>query len=134
MMKEKVKRAVTQAMSHLEHSMDALATGNKDGMENSVWKAASELEYLLFLLSLMQHDELKSPSERTVPRLKTVELGPTLVAAYDALEEVKRSLSLGEFREAYKKARVARNYLLRIQEVFEKERRKKSRGTTPPPA
>jgi len=65
-------------------------------------------------------------------RSKEVEIGPLLVSAQELLGEAEGGLGLSELHEVYKKTWMARGYLLKVQEILEKKRKKseKSSSTT----
>jgi hypothetical protein len=54
------------------------------------------------------------------------------VAAQDLLKEAKNSFEAENFYEAHKKAWMARGYLLRVHDLFEKMRRKSGQSASSP--
>jgi len=114
MKKNKIITAITSAITHLENSMKALVKKDESEMAGSVWKAAADLEYALFLFSLMQQEESERSSWKLESPLKQAEVGPVLVAAQDLLMKAKSSIDVGELREAHKKTWMARGHLLTI--------------------
>ena len=120
---QKIAEAVKSATNHLESSMKALVKRDENGVAGSVWRAAADLEYANFLFSVMQ-DESESRSWKLDLRSKQVEIGPLLVSAQDLLREAEIGLDVSELREAYKKTWMARGYLLKVQEILEKRRKK----------
>jgi len=121
---------ITSAINHLEESMKALVEKNEEEVMRSVWRAAADLEYALFLFSFMHQDENPSASWKLDQSAKQVEVGPTLVLAQDLLKEAKDSFEAENFHEAHKKTWMARGHLLRIHDFFEK-RRMKDRKASP---
>jgi hypothetical protein len=127
---ENILENITSAINHLEESMKALVEKNEEEVMRSVWRAAADLEYALFLFSLMHEDENPSASWKLDLPAKQVEVGPTLVLAQDLLKEAKDSFKAENFHEAHKKTWMARGHLLRIHDFFEK-RRMKDRKASP---
>jgi len=122
---------ITSAINHLEESMKALVEKNEKEFMRSVWKASADLEYALFLFSLMHQEENPSASWKLDLSAKQVEVGPTLMLAQDLLKEAKSSFEAENFHEANKKTWMARRHLSRIHEFFEKMRRKSERAFSP---
>jgi len=120
---QEIAEAVKSAIDHLEGSMKALVDRDENRVAGSVWRAAADLEYVNFLFSIMQ-DESDRRSWKLDLRSKEVEIGPLLVSAQELLREAEGGLGLGELREVYKKTWMARGYLLKVQEVLEKRRKK----------
>ena len=120
---QKIIEAIKSAINHLESSMKCLVNRDENGVAGAVWRAAADLEYANFLFSVMQ-DESESRSWKLDLRSKQVEIEPLLVSAQDLLREVEIGLDVSELREAYKKTWMARGYLLKVQEILEKRRKK----------
>lgn len=131
MKRENMLENITSAINHLEESMKALVEKKEKEVIRSVWRAAADLEYALFLFSLMHQDENPSASWKLDPSAKKVEVGSTLVLAQDLLKEAKDSFEAENFHEAHKKTWMARGHLLRIHEFFEKKRRKDRKTSSP---
>ena len=122
---EKLTGAIASARGHLEASMKSVPKGSGEDVSGIVWRAAADLEYALFLFSIMHQDESKSSSWRLGLRSKDVEVDSVLVSTRDLLEEAGSKIEAGELREAYKKTWMARGYLLRLHNSFEKRRKLK---------
>ncbi len=129
--KQKIIEAVKSAINHLESSTQALVNRDENGVAGSVWRAAAELEYANFLFSIIQ-DESQSRSWKLDPRSKQVEIEPLLVSAQDLLKEAENVLDVRELHEVYKKTWMARGYLLKIQEILEKRRKKGGKSSFKP--
>lgn len=108
MRKKKIAGAIMSAINFLEDSMKALVEKDERGVMSSVWEAAAELEYALFLFSLIQQEE-RSSWKLDLP---SKEVGPTLVSAQDLLKEAKNGIDVGDFGKAHKKTWMARGHLL----------------------
>lgn len=128
---QKIIEAIKSSINHLESSMQALVNRDENGVAGSVWRAAAELEYTNFLFSIIQ-GESESRSWKLDPRSKQVEIGPLLVSAQDLLREAENGLDVSELHEAYKKTWMARGYLLKIQEILEKRRKKGEKSSLTP--
>lgn len=130
-MHEKIINALISAKNHLEKSMEALVNKDEEGLLGSVWVASSDIEYVIFLLSLTRPDEFGNPSRKPGLSSKQGEIGPMLVLAQDLVEEAKSSIDVGDLREAEKKAGVALDCLIKLRETFEKKRKAGEKSTPP---
>ena len=128
---QEIAEAVKSAIDHLEGSMKALVNRDENGVAGSVWRAAADLEYANFLFSIMQ-DESDRRSWKVDLRSKEVEIGPLLVSAQELLREAEGGLGLSELHEVYEKTWIARGYLLKVQEVLEKRRKKGEKSSSTP--
>jgi len=131
---EKIAEAIASAMNHLENSMKALANQDQSAVGDSVWHAAAETEYALFLFSLAHHGESTTPSTKHSSPTKQTEVGPTLISAQDLLKEAKEKMSAGNIKEAHEKTWDARGYILKVWDQLEKKRKStsKAEAATPP--
>ncbi|MFQ6065328.1 MAG: hypothetical protein ACE5L6_07615 [Candidatus Bathyarchaeia archaeon] len=119
---KKLTTAITSAMNHLEASMNV---GSKvDDVSRLVWRAAADLEYALFLFSIISQDESESSSWKIDLRSKEVEIKSVSRSAMERLQRAQSKIKDGKLREAHKETWMARGYLLKLQEFFEKRRRK----------
>lgn len=127
-MKKNVNSALESAAVFLEDAMKAVLKKDETKVKELVWKASSELEYALFVLSLMINEDEKLTKTRMKldvnPNYKN-DLGAVLVSAQDLTVEAQKLLDKKHFEEAYGRAKAARNYLLRLHEAFEKQRKAK---------
>lgn len=128
---ENILENITSAINHLEESMKALVEKNEKEVMRSVWRASADLEYALFLFSLMHQEENPSASWKLDLSAKQVEVGPTLLLAQDLLKEAKSSFEAENFHEAHKKTWMAQRHLSRIHDFFEKMRRKSEKASPP---
>jgi len=124
MKQENILKAITSAITHLENSMNALAKKDETTVAHFIWRAASDLEYALFLFSLIHQDETESSSWKLDPYSKQIEIEPLLTSAQNLLKQAKESFEVDDLPEAHKKTWIAQGHLLRIQEFFEKMWRK----------
>jgi hypothetical protein len=124
MNREKILGAITSAIGHLENSMRLFPNEEKEEETfNRVWRAFSDVEYCLFLLSLLRSNEAESFSLKHKSSSKPLEIKPALNSALDILKEVKNNVENDDLTEAYEKAWKARDYLRKMQEIFEKKRK-----------
>ena len=126
---QKIIGAIKSAINHLESSMNCLVNSDENGVTGAVWRAAADLEYTNFLFSVMQ-DESESRSWKLDLRSKQVEIGPLLVSTQDLLREAEIGLDVGKLHEVYKKTWMARGYLLKVQEILEKRRKKGEKSSS----
>jgi len=117
---EKLTEAIVSARDHLEDSMKAVSKGSDEEVSGIVWRAAADLEYALFLFSIIHQDESGGSSWKLDLRSKDVEVDSVLASTRDLLEEVESKIEAGELREAHKKTWMARGYLLKLHNFFEK--------------
>ena len=124
MKQENIFKAITSAIAYLEDSMEALVKKDEKKVAHSAWRAASDLEYALFLFSLMHQDETESPSWKLNPKSKQLEIEPLLISAQDLLKEAKNRSEADELHEAHKKTWIARGQLLKVHDLLEKKLKK----------
>ncbi|NIP67459.1 hypothetical protein GWN63_05310 [Candidatus Bathyarchaeota archaeon] len=126
-MLKKLTKAIASAIEYLEASMKVASKGNDQEVSRPIWGAAADLEYALFLFSILQEEsassswKLKSPS-------KDFEIHSFLTSARDLLTEAKTEIEQEELDEAHKKTWMARGYLLKLHNFFEKKQRKKKKA------
>jgi hypothetical protein len=123
MQKEKLSKTVTSALAYIEDVVDIQAKGKEEKVMQLTWRAASDLEYGLFLFSL-RHPEKNRSSPWKLPPTKQPKIESLLASTQELLEEATKSLEAGDLKEAHKKTWIARGQLLRIQDIFEKKKRK----------
>jgi len=120
---EKILTALKSTITYLDNSMLAVGKKDENQLEYSVWHVAAELEYALFLFSITVQDEIDTSKWKLNPKLKKVEVGPTLVTVQDLLNEAEESLRGEKLLDAYKNISIARHYILKIQKDFTKKKR-----------
>mgnify|MGYP001147723557 CR=1 FL=1 len=121
-LEEKITKAMHSAIGYLENSKRSIAEKNEDTLVSHVWKASAELEYALFLFSIVQQNDNQRHSWKVDLESKQLEVGPVITSTYELLREAKTSFENGDLLEAHKKMWLARGYLLKVQEFFEKKR------------
>jgi len=122
MNREKILSAITSAMGHLENSVKLFSNKKEEETFNMVWRASSDVEYCLFLFSLLHSNEAESFSVKHKSPSK-IEILPALTSTLKMLKEAKSSVENGDIAKAHEKAWQARRYLFRVQEIFEKKRK-----------
>jgi len=120
---QKISKTVASALAYIEDAILAQAEGNEEKVMQLTWRAASDLEYGLFLFSLKCPEETRSSSWK-LPPMKQSKLESLLASTQDILEEAAKSLEADDLKEAHKKLWIARGQLLRIHDFFEKKQRK----------
>jgi len=120
---QKISKTVASALAYIEDSIDPQAKGNEEKVMQLTWRAASDLEYGLFLFSLKGPEETRSSSWK-LPPIKQPKIESLLASTQDILEEAAKSLEADDLKEAHKKLWIARGQLLRIHDLFEKKQRK----------
>jgi hypothetical protein len=127
MKQENIFKAIMSAIAYLEDSIEALEKKDERKVAHFTWRAASELEYALFLFSLIGEVETKNSSWKLNPRSKQVGIGPLLISAQDLVKEAKNSFEADELRKAHKKTWMARGHLLGVHDILEQKRRKREK-------
>jgi hypothetical protein len=119
---QKLSKTVTSALAYIEDAILAQAEGNEEKVTQLTWRAASDIEYGLFIFSL-KHSKNPSSSWK-LPKIKQPKIEFLLAATQDILEEATKSLEAEAIEEAHKKMWIARGQLLRIHDFFEKKQKK----------
>lgn len=120
---KKMLKSLKSAIAYLDSSMLAMDKKDDNLLTDSVWHAAAELEYALFLFSMTAQNEIDKSKWKLNTKLKKVEVGPTLVTVQDLLNEAEKCAKNEKLLDAYKSAYIARNYMLKVQKDFAKKKR-----------
>lgn len=120
---QKISKTVTSALDYLKDANDTQAKENIEKVMQLTWRAASDLEYGLFLFSLGYPEQTQNPSWKLSP-IKQPKIESLLASTQELLKEATKSLEADDHKEAYKKVWTARGQLLRIHDFFEKKQRK----------
>lgn len=123
---EKLLKALESVKHHLECSLSVLSNDDK-AFADSVWHVAAELEYALFLLSLMFKGGVDSSKWKPNPEVKKLGVNEMLITVRALLDKSKKSLIGDDLMSAYKCAYMARYYVFRIQEDFARKKREASK-------
>ena len=122
-LEKKITKAVLSAMKHLENSRKSITENNENVLANHVWKASAEVEYALFLFSILQQNEHQNHSWKVDLKSKQLEVAPVIMSTQELLKKAKISFENGDLLEAHKKIWIARGYLLKVQNFLEKKRK-----------
>jgi hypothetical protein len=117
-----ILKTITSALAYLEDSVNVNTPVDDSRVIQLTWRAASDLEYGLFLFSL-KHSEDRNSSWK-LPPIKQPKIESLLASTQDLLKEAAKSLEADNLKEAHKKMWTARGQLLRIHDLFEKKQRK----------
>ena len=124
MQQDKIEAALTVALKHMEEAINAHARNDEKAMANSLWSTLAETEYAVFVLSLSQNDRSNTILKQGISGKQPTEPESTLTSARQLLKSAKEKAQAGEHVKAYEEAWTARNQLLKLQESFEKKRKK----------
>jgi len=122
-LEKKITKAVLSAMKYLENCRKSITGNNENALANHVWKASAEVEYALFLFSILRQNEHESHSWKVDLKSKQFEVAPVIASTQKLLEKAKTNFENGDLLEAHKKIWTARGYLLKVQNVLEKKRK-----------
>ena len=123
MQTQKISKTVTSALAYLEDTIDQQAKGNEKKVMQLTWRAASDLEYGLFLFSLKCPEETRTSSWK-LPPIKQPKIESLIESTQELLKEATKRFEADDPKEAHKKMWIARGQLLRIHDLFEKKQRK----------
>lgn len=121
--REKILSAITSAISNLENSIMLISNKNEEEFSSAVWQASADVEYSLFLLSLLRSEETERFSLKRKSTSKQMEMQPAISSALDILMEARGNVENGDLAVAHENAWKARNYLYSVQKIFEKSRK-----------
>lgn len=124
---EKISKTIASALTYLQDSANAYAKGNEEKFMQLSWKAASDLEYGLFLFSLIYQDKVRSSAWK-LPHTEHPEVEALIASIIALLKEAAKSLDADEPKEAYKKTWLARGQILKIHDFYEKKQSKTQRS------
>jgi hypothetical protein len=116
---EDVIKNIKSAIRNIAETENAHAKGEFKKTSNQIWKAASNIEYVLFLLALRNPKENINLSWKT-PQLKGGKIQSNLVILKNSLEETIKILETKDLELAYRKMWIIRGQLFKIQDFFEK--------------
>lgn len=123
MNREKILSAITSAIGHLENSVKLFSNKEEEETFNMVWRASSDVEYCLFLLSLLHSSETERFSLKHKSSSTQMEIRPALTSALNILKEAKSSVENDDLAKAHEKTWQARGYLFKVHGISEKKRK-----------
>jgi len=116
----KILKSLDTALNHY-NSLVALTNKDKKTLENNFWHILSELEYALFVLSLMFN---KEQYEQYLPKPK--EMDKNNLAINKLLNEAKQFIANNNIFEAYKNIYMAEYYTIRIYDIIRRKQNAKT--------
>lgn len=120
---QKILKALKSALTYTESSVSALDKKDESLFEDTVWHVAAELEYALFLFSIVVQDDVDKSKWKLNPKIRKVEGDPILVKVQDLLNASDKFVRDKKFLDAFKSVYLARNYVLAIQKDLAKKKR-----------
>jgi len=120
---EKILKSLKSAMNYLENSVAALNKKDENLIADSIWHVAAELEYALFLFSIMFQDDVDKSKWKFNSKPQLIELDWTIKRVKELLSNAEKLATSKNFLEAYKEAYIARRYILEVQKSFAKKKR-----------
>ncbi|MEM3626956.1 MAG: hypothetical protein QXZ25_02905 [Candidatus Bathyarchaeia archaeon] len=124
---DKILKALEATVNHLKNAVQALKREDEKSFDDATWHAAAELEYALFLFSIMLKDAGETQKLKVNPESKVVNFEAILIQTQDFLSKAGTCMANKNILEAYKNANVARHYLLKVQEELAKRKRMASK-------
>ena len=120
---EKILKSLKSAMNYLKNSIAALNKKDENLIADSIWHVAAELEYALFLFSIMFQDDVDKSKWKFNSKPQLIELDWTIKRVKELLSNAEKLATSKNFLEAYKEAYIARRYILEVQKSFAKKKR-----------
>jgi len=121
-LEKKITKAILSTMKHLENSKKSIAESNQDALENQIWKASAELEYALFLFTVLRQNEDQSHSWKDNLKSKGLKFAPVIASTQELLTKAQTDFENDDLLEAHKNIWLARGHLLKVQNFLEKKR------------
>jgi len=114
---DKVLKSLDTALNYYNNSLSIInTTKDKEALENHFWHILSELEYTLFVLSLMFNRE---EYEQYLPKQNEMEKNSTPISKL--LTDAKQSIINNNVFETYKNVYMARYYATKIYNLLRKK-------------
>ena len=122
---DKILRALESATSYLKKSISALKSGNENSFTEHFWHVAAELEYALFMFSLIFKEEIDKSKWKPNPEMKRDNVNDVLAEVRSLLDNAKKFLASGKVLNAYKSVYVARHRVFAVEENLAKKKRER---------
>lgn len=119
---EKLLKAINSAVAYLENAIRTFNEKDEKTLSENLWHVGAELEYAVFLFSLMFSDE-ESRLKRN-PKFEKVG-ADFLIKIKDLLKESEKLVKNGKLAEAYENIFLARDCILKFGEESAKKKRGK---------
>jgi len=113
---DKILKSLDTALNYYNNSVVALTNKDKKTLENHFWHILSELEYTLFVLSLMFN---KEEYEQYLPKQNEMEKNNIPISKL--LTDAKQSIINNNVFETYKNVYMARYYATKIYNLLRKK-------------
>jgi len=120
---KKILKALSAAAAFLDGSMLALDEKDDDSLADGVWHVAAELEYALFLFSIVVQDEIDKSKWKLRPKLAKAEAGLMLVTVRGLLDKAEECMGEGQLLDAFRRTYIARGCVLKIQKDLDRKKR-----------
>ena len=121
-LEQKITKAILSAKRYLENSQKSIAENNQAALANHVWKASAELEYALFLFTVLRQTEDQPYSWKVNLKSRELEFAPVITSTQELVANAQTHFEDGDLQEAHKNVWLARGYLLEVQNFLEKKR------------
>lgn len=122
---DKILKALESANKYLEKSISALSSRDEKSFTEHFWQVAAELEYALFMFSIIFQEENVDKSKWTPnPDIKKG-IRYVLAEVRSLLNGAKKFLVNGKFLDAYKGVYAARYCVFVVEEYLAKEKRER---------
>ncbi|MEM3770054.1 MAG: hypothetical protein QXZ51_03665 [Candidatus Bathyarchaeia archaeon] len=123
---DKILNALESATNYLEKSLSALNNGDENSFSKHFWHVAAELEYALFMFSLIFQEENVDKSRwKPNPDVKKDDFHNVLAEVRSLLDNAKKFLAGSKFLDAYKGVYVARHCVFAVEENLAKKKRER---------
>jgi hypothetical protein len=122
MHRDKIEASLSTALRDIDDSTRTMSSSNdKKVLSDSLWPALAEIEYTVFLFSIIQGEKSENASWKHASSSKQpVELEHALTSARELIESAKVKIEQDDFEKAYEETWTARNLLLKAHDVLEK--------------
>jgi hypothetical protein len=126
---DKILKALESATSYLEKSISALDSRDNNSFAEHLWHVAAELEYALFIFSLILPEENIDKSKwKPNPDVKKSDVNVVLAEIRGLLDDAKSLLASGKILDAYKGVYAARHCVFAVEENLARKKREHSKA------
>lgn len=126
---DRILKALESATSYLEKSTSALDSGDDNSFAEHLWHVAAELEYALFMFSLvLQEENIDKSKWKPNPDVKKNDINVVLSEIRGLLDGAKSLLASGKILDAYKGVYLARHCVFAVEENLVRKRREYSKA------
>jgi len=123
MHRDKIEASLKTALKHIDDSTRTISSSNdKNLLSDSLWSALAEIEYAVFLLSIIEGEKSENPSwKHASSSRQPVELECALTSARKLIESARVKIEKDNLEKAYEETWTARNLLLKAHDAMEKK-------------